>query len=176
MKIIMSVNWFVKAMIFHLASIMLMISFPAHAENVVAGWIEKVSISDSHFEVHAKLDTGADSSSLNAIDYKITAQGSDQYISFDLTNKEGKTIHLKNKIVRWTSIKNKFGIVKERPVIQIPVCLGKVTRVVEVNLVDRSNYNYQMLIGRSFLIGSPNILIDSSNEYYHKPACSTQQP
>lgn len=175
MKIIMSVNWFIKAMIFHLASVMLMMSFPAHAENVVAGWIEKVSISDSHFMVHAKLDTGADSSSLNAVDYKITDLDSDQHISFTLTNKDGETIHLKNKIVRWTSIKNKFGIVKERPVIQIPVCLGKVTRLVEVNLVDRSNYKYQMLIGRSFLVGAPNILIDSSSEYFHSPMCSTQK-
>ncbi len=169
------VNSITRIIIYHSACIMLIMSFPAHSENVTAGWVEKVGITNSYFEVHAKLDTGADSSSLNAIDFKITDADAGQYISFALTNREGKTIRLKEKIIRWTKIKNKFGIVKKRPVIQLPVCLGRMTRVVEVNLVDRSNYSYQMLIGRSFLVGSPNILIDSSSDYLLAPMCVTHK-
>ncbi|UCD82655.1 MAG: ATP-dependent zinc protease, partial [Desulfobacterales bacterium] len=42
---------------------------------------------------------------------------------------------------------------ERRPVIRIGICLEKVYKEVEVNLVNRSKFNYQMLIGRSFLEG-----------------------
>jgi hypothetical protein len=139
--------------------------------DTVAGWIEKVTITDSHLSVHAKLDTGADSSSLNTKDPVIYKIDGDQHIKFQLTNRDNNTIHLDKKIVRWTTIKNKFGVTRERPVILLAICLGNISRVVEVNLVDRSNYKYQMLIGRNFLGGNPNLLVDSSKEYLHQPSC-----
>jgi hypothetical protein len=47
--------------------------------------------------------------------------------------------------------------------------LGDFYREAEVNLVDRSGFNYQMLIGRSFLAG--NLIVDPSIKYTTKPIC-----
>jgi len=156
-----------------LAGILMLSAMPAYSGDLVAGWLETVAITEKSFSVRAKLDTGADSSSLNAVNSKITGSDGEQYISFSITNMDGKTLDIMKKIIRWTSIKNKFNIVRERPVVNLQVCLGTVVRSVEVNLVDRSNYKYQMLIGRSFLRGEPNILIDSARDYIHVPQCAT---
>lgn len=144
----------------------------AQGEVKVLGWIEDAAITSSRFLVKAKLDTGADSSSLNAVNPDITERGEDNYITFKMVNKWGKEIEISEKIVRWTRIKNKFGVRHKRPVIMLDVCVANVLRHVEVNLVDRSNYKYQFLIGRSFLKGTPNLLIDSAQKNTAKPECN----
>lgn len=144
----------------------------AQGETKVVGWIEDAAITSSRFEVKAKLDTGADSSSLNAVNAEIIERGEDNYIKFKMVNRWGKEIEISEKIVRWTRIKNKFGVKHKRPVIKIDVCVANVMRHVEVNLVDRSNYKYQMLIGRSFLKGTPNLLVDSALKETAKPECN----
>lgn len=157
---------------FVVAPTLLIILSGTASADTVAGWIEKVTISDNHLPVHAKLDTGADSSSLNAIDPVIYENNDDKHIKFKLINRDNNTILLDRKIVRWTSIKNKFGVIGKRAVILLEVCLGNISRVVEVNLVDRSNYKFQMLIGRNFLGGNPNIMVDSTKQYLHQASCS----
>ena len=49
------------------------------------------------------------------------------------------------------------------------ICLGSHYMETDVNLVDRSNFDYQMLIGRNFLAG--NVLIDPASTYVAEPAC-----
>jgi hypothetical protein len=152
-------------------ALLIMLSSTVSADTIV-GWVEKVTITDNHLPVHAKLDTGADYSSLNTIDPVIYEIDEDKHIKFKLVNRDNNTIQLDRKIVRWTKIKNKFGVTRKRPVILLDICLNNISRVVEVNLVDRSNYKYQMLIGRNYLGGKPNLLVDSSKKYLHQPSCS----
>ena len=49
------------------------------------------------------------------------------------------------------------------------ICLGNVYKEVEVNLEDRSKFNYQLLIGRSYLKNS--FLVDASATFTLKPNC-----
>ena len=51
------------------------------------------------------------------------------------------------------------------------ICLGTIYKEVEVNLVDRSHFNYQLLIGRNFLIDS--FLVDPSLTFSTKPKCKS---
>jgi hypothetical protein len=57
-------------------------------------------------------------------------------------------------------------------VIVLGVCLSNVYKEVEVNLVDRANFNYPMLVGRSFLAGS--FVVDSGEKYLTTPKCNFQ--
>ena len=66
-------------------------------------------------------------------------------------------------------IKNLDGKPQTRLAIYLGICLGSSYEEAEVNLVDRSDFNYQMLIGRSFLKG--NAIIDPSLKYTTKPNC-----
>jgi len=52
------------------------------------------------------------------------------------------------------------------------ICLGSVYKEVEVNLVDRSNFNYQLLIGRNYLANS--FLVDPSLTFSTKSKCKNQ--
>jgi hypothetical protein len=56
-----------------------------------------------------------------------------------------------------------------RPVIRLGICLGNVYKEVEVNLQDRSKFNYQLLIGRSYLKNS--FLVDASATFTIKTQC-----
>ena len=57
----------------------------------------------------------------------------------------------------------KNGGFQQRLVIELEISLGEIKKLTKVNLVDRSHFNYQLLIGRSFL--KPHFLVDSSKTY-----------
>lgn len=139
------------------------------AGKIVIGQIEKAALDNSDFQIHAKIDTGAKNSSLNAANYKLSRKGDERWIRFDVTNRQGAVISLNKKIIRFAKIKRKGAGVQQRPVIKMEICIGTVKKLVEVNLVNRSNFNYQMLIGQSFL--KPEFMVDVEKRYSIDPAC-----
>lgn len=146
----------------------LFINSPAFAKEII-GNVERVGISKAGFILSAKIDTGATNSSLNATNYHLSLEGNQKWIKFDVTNREGKTITLKKKIQRFVKIKRKESTTQQRPAILLDVCIGQIIKQVEVNLVNRSNFNYQMLIGRSFL--REHFIVDVDKIFTHKPDC-----
>lgn len=76
--------------------------------------------------------------------------------------------------MRIAKIKRHFGRSQKRPVVQMGVCLGDVYQETEVNLVDRTGYNYQMLIGRRFL--NDRFIVDPDLHFTLKPACPLGRP
>jgi hypothetical protein len=49
------------------------------------------------------------------------------------------------------------------------LCVGTVYRETQVNLIDRKNFNYQMLIGRRFMEGK--VVVDPGRTFIAKPRC-----
>lgn len=134
------------------------------------GWLEEVLVNDSDFTLMAKIDTGADNSSINAPAVEVTHREGKKWARFTVTNKKGQDIEIEKPIVRVAHIKTKDGRLQPRNVIEIDVCLSGIRKSVPVNLIDRSHFRYQMLIGRSFL--NPDFLVDSSQKFLIKPSCS----
>jgi len=141
----------------------------AVAQQLRIGWLEAVHINNTDYPVIAKIDTGADNSSINARNVKIVQYNGKQWAQFDITNRHGRQIKIERPIVRITRIKTKDGGVQNRNVIELEVCMSSVKKKIEVNLVDRSHFKYQMLIGRSFL--NPDFIVDSSAEFLYPPDC-----
>lgn len=139
-------------------------------EKSTVGWVEHVTILPENIKVKAKLDTGARNSSLNAVNIAEFKRGEDTYVRFDLTNWKGRTETIEAKVIRIAKIKKHNSKYQLRPVIRIGICLKKTFKEVEVNLVDRRNFIYQMLIGRSFLKG--DFVIDSSKTNTVKTDCT----
>lgn len=133
------------------------------------GWIEQVAINNSGLKLVAKIDTGATSSSINAKIIKKFKRDGQNWVRFRLKNKKGKSIVLEKKVVRTVKIKRKLALSLKRPVILLGVCLGKVYRERQVNLSNRKNFNYEMLIGRNYL--EDYFLVDSSRTFTVSPAC-----
>jgi len=134
------------------------------------GWIENVRIFPGEIELSAKLDTGADHCSLHASNIEYFNQGDDRYVRFTIRNRQGDEATLERKVHRYASIRRVEGGQHHRPVIQLFLCLGNRLMKVDVNLADRSQLAYPMLIGRSFLAG--NIVVNSAKTYSEAPRCN----
>ncbi len=117
----------------------------------IIGWIEQVRIMPEGFKLDAKIDTGADHSSLDAYQIKYYTRAGQQWVKFKVYNNHGKSFELDKMIHRITEIKHKQGGTIERPVIMLDICLGKRQYSAPVNLAKREHFKYRMLIGRSFL-------------------------
>ncbi len=111
----------------------------------------RISLKDyGLFNIPAKVDTGADSSSIWASDIKLQ----DKVLSFKLLDKtspyySGKVIKTKEyKIYR---INNSFGHVERRYAVNLKVQLNDRKIKARFTLADRSTKKYPILIGRRFL-------------------------
>lgn len=133
------------------------------------GWLEKATITASGFLIEAKIDTGADNSSINARDPQVYLREGKPWVRFSVVNKLGKEAVIDQPIVKTTRIKMKNGNLQQRSVIEMDICLGSHKKRAQVNLVDRSHFKHQLLIGRSFL--SPDYLVDTGRTHLVNSQC-----
>lgn len=144
-------------------------SAPAAAP-VTVGWIERVRLGTEGVVVSAKLDTGADNSSLHATDIRWISRDDGDWVAFEVVAGDGGKTYFERKVTRIARIRRASGGTQKRPVVHMGVCLGGVYRLTEVNLTDRSGLNYEFLVGRSFLSG--HFTVDSARQNTVEPACA----
>lgn len=142
----------------------------AHAgEKLTVGYVENVQIFPGGLSLQAKIDSGADHSSVNAKAVeKFVRDGSD-WVRFSLTNDLGRTIVVERPVLRTARIRRHGGLIEERDVLLLGICLGNIFKQIEVNIVDRSGLAYPVLIGRSYLKGA--FLVDPGARFMHEPRC-----
>ena len=139
-------------------------------DKLIIGWIENVRIFPESFLMAAKIDTGADNSSLNVSEVSEFLRDEKRWVRFAVKTVEGGTLYLEKPVVRYAKIKRKGTDPQRRPVVHFDLCVGNVyKRNVPVNLTDRSKFKFNMLIGRSFLKDSA--IVDSSLTYTVEPHC-----
>lgn len=143
---------------------------PAQEEFEIFGWVEWVKLLDGELRLKAKLDTGAATSSLDATNIERFRKDGKRWIRFTVSDPDsGDQIELEKPLERNVRIVRHDGNHQRRPVIKMGVCIGDRIREVEVNLIDRSNFIYPMLLGRSALEGFA--LIDSGQTFQNRPRC-----
>jgi len=136
----------------------------------VFGWIEQVRVSAAGLVLEAKLDTGADTSSLHARKIHGFKRKGVRMVRFEIENPEtGELVQLERKRMRGVRIREHNGGYQRRPVVEMWVCLGQLKKRIEVNLVDRSQFNYPFLIGRSAMHGE--IIVDPDRSFTVEPDC-----
>lgn len=149
-------------------------SVRAH-DKVAIGWLEKASIYPSELVLIAKLDTGAKNSSLNASHIIEFTRDDERWVRFVVADRTGHKVSFERKVHRAVRIKTHGVTPQSRVVVILGICLGAVYKEVEVNLIDRSDFNYPLLLGRSFIAG--HFVIDPSRKFTTKPLCrGKQQP
>ena len=136
----------------------------------IAGWIESVRLGASDLELPAKLDTGADVSSLSIVRLREFRKSGKRWVRFAVRDPYAKRrVVFERRLVRRARIKQHSDSSDLRPVVEMKVCLGPIVKEIEVNLVDRSNFDYPMLIGRNYLQGE--LVVDSSQENVWELSC-----
>ena len=138
------------------------------------GWIENVRIQPENVQLIAKIDTGADNSSVHAHDVEIYEKDGTKMVKLAVVNKKGKRADFNLPLVRMTAIKRKGAESLMRPVVNMALCIGDTLKNVHLNLSNRENFKYRMLIGRSFLKGL--YVVDSSRQYTIEPSCKDKTP
>ncbi|MCG6573275.1 ATP-dependent zinc protease [Pseudomonas sp. AF32] len=127
------------------------------AEPTLYGRYEYIALPEIGGEVlKAKMDTGALTASLSAKDIETFTRDGDDWVRFRLATKDASNKLYEQKIARISKIKTRSEedededekiAPSKRPVVELEMCLGNVKRTVEVNLTDRSSFNYPLLIG-----------------------------
>ena len=131
------------------------------AEPTLYGRYEYIALPEMGGEVlKAKMDTGALTASLSAKDIETFTRDGDDWVRFRLATKGASNKIYEHKIARISKIKTRSEEDEDddekiaptkRPVVDLELCLGNVKRTVEVNLTDRSHFNYPLLIGAKAL-------------------------
>ncbi len=151
------------------------------ADKTVYGLNEYAELAGMDLQVAAKLDTGAKTASLSARDIKRFKRDDESWVRFYLAIDDTHEHPIERPLARVSKIKRRAGDVDpddekkytSRPVISLTVCMGSALRTIEVNLTDRSAFQYPLLIG-SEALKRFDALVDPSLKYAAgKPACVT---
>ena len=136
---------------------------------LVAGWIEEIVFVPWGFRVRAKLDTGARTSSIHAVDLEKFERDGEPWVRFytrDRRHNDGEKFLIERPVVRTTKIKRHGNASKSRPVVELEFCLNRRLYSAEFTLTDRAGFNYPVLLGRKML--ENRIIVDPSVIYTHK--------
>ncbi len=142
---------------------------PAEAkEKVSLGGVENVALLPWGVIMPARIDTGAATSSLDA--RNIAIKGNE--VEFNLPPQYGgrkiRLPLLKVKTVKSAEAKDR------RPVVMVEFCIGPKRIRTRVNLNDRSNVKYPILIGRNTLMH--DFVVECSGSYCTQPSCPEVAP
>ncbi len=119
----------------------------------IIGGEEKVSFPTLDInEVIAKVDTGADTSSIWCSQVKRLENGLECiFFGSDSQHFTGKTIFFKNGDFKVSRVHNSFGHNQRRYKVKIPVIISGRRILASFTLSDRSKKTYSVLIGRRLL-------------------------
>lgn len=129
------------------------------AEPTLYGRYEYIKLPEIGETLKAKMDTGALTASLSARDIETFTRDGEDWVRFRLATKDAGNKVYEHKVARISKIKTRSeedddgegADPSKRPVVDLELCLGNVKRTVEVNLTDRSSFNYPLLIGAKAL-------------------------
>ncbi len=147
---------------------------PTHAQSKeVFGYVERLHIREASLIMLAKLDTGADTSSIHARQLQEFEKDGAPWVRFEIRNFQGEVREITAPVVRVAKIKRPSGPAQRRIVIKLGLCLGEMFQEEFVSINDRTKFDYQFLLGRSFLAG--NAIVDPSAMYVSSPNCATSR-
>lgn len=150
----------------------------SHADSrnnhIILGGIEKVFLDPPGLVFNARIDTGAKTSSLNAIDMVEFERDGKPYIKFNVVHPEtGENTGLTRRIRRYVRIKEHMSESQRRPVVRLRVKFANIDERIYFTLVDRSKFAQQVLIGRNLL--QDLAIVDVSKKFTKQSATNSHQ-
>ncbi|GAB4227440.1 MAG: ATP-dependent zinc protease [Methyloligellaceae bacterium] len=117
----------------------------------IVGWVETAWLPEPGIALEAKLDTGADTSSLHAPALERFQRAGVPWVRFTLTGNDGARHVIEKPVLRVARIRRAGTRIAERPVVLLRLCVAGITQETEFTLSDRSRLDYPLLVGRKFL-------------------------
>ncbi len=129
------------------------------------GEIEWAFVEPGNVVLEARVDTGAETSSIHAEDIQLIEKDGKRWVRFSLMHPETNVkIPLERRLHRRILVKQKIGDVQDRRyVIRMWVTLGGSRVWLDVSLSDREDFEFPLLIGRNMLMD--NFVVDISQRH-----------
>jgi hypothetical protein len=117
------------------------------------GWCELVDLPGLRLkELHAKMDTGAATSSIHATRVKHFERDGRDWVEFWFRPFPGeKARRFEAPLVDRRHVRSSTGERQHRPVIETQICLGKLCWTAQLTLANRASMAFPVLIGRRAL-------------------------
>lgn len=131
---------------------------------LVMGEKEWVRVDIIDVVAKARIDTGATTSSISAIDIQEFEHDGEEWVSFRLAHDNKKSNIIRLPVVRTVRIiQSSAQGYDRRYVVEMPITIGDFTENTEFTLRDRHHLNYPVLLGRTYLKGVA--VVDVSRKY-----------
>ena len=140
-------------------------------DKFLLGEVESVHIDELNTTFATRIDTGAESSSLDARNLVLFERDSVQWVKFDvhIQGVDSPPQSFEAKVVRFVRIKQDANESDDRrPVIHAHLKIGKYAAETDLNLTDRSHLDYPLLLGRKFM--KDIAVVDVSQSFIHGKA------
>lgn len=120
---------------------------------IVVGRVEWLWIEAINRVYEARVDTGATTSSISALDITPFEKDGKRWVRFRLAPDDSDdSFEVEAPLVRYVRIRQASSDeLDRRPVAALTVRMGKMTEIAEFTLTDRTQMNYPILLGREFL-------------------------
>ena len=131
---------------------------------IIVGGLEKVRLVDTDIVMDARVDSGANTSSLDARDMVVFERDGDKWVRFNLRPMGPEPITLERPIKKYVRVSQTNSPEPDRrPVIDLQLQVGAKGDIIEFNLTNRAEMTYPVLLGRRFLMD--RAVIDISQNY-----------
>ncbi|MBU2955799.1 ATP-dependent zinc protease [Marinobacter sp. F3R08] len=149
----------------------------------VLGYVEWVVMQDTSLRLKARLDTGAKTSSLHAVNIEPFEKDGVPWVNFQIPlgdhqdqpadgelQHEDVILELERPVERTVLIKRKGAPSQKRYVVMMDFCIAGMPHTTQFSLTDRGRFSYPALLGRRFM-RDDNILVDSSEGFLAERQC-----
>ena len=145
-------------------------ALPPAKQREVIGWREHVALPDLGLaRLAAKIDTGARTSALHAVDQAVTEIDGIRWVEFRVPVPGRRTsARVRAPLVDERMIKNTSGIPEQRLVVRTTLLLGRHRWLIEVSLANREKMEFDLILGRT-AIRKRRMLVDPGHSYLLGP-------
>lgn len=146
---------------------------------LVLGRYEWISLPAQQLTLPARVDSGANTSSLHAINLREFERDGKSWVRFE-THYQPRNSQPPLKAEIEAAITRRVRIIQasgteSRPVVSLPIKLGSLVQDIEFTLSDRGDLTYPILLGRRFMMDIA--VIDVSRTYVQgKPVMTMEDP
>lgn len=131
---------------------------------LILGEQEYVNLVDINVSTKARIDTGATTSSLSAVDIVPFERDGKDWVKFKMKHDGVESKEVSMPVERWVKVKQSSSEESDkRPVIVSVIKIGDMTSKTEFTLADRTHLKYPVLLGRSFF--RDVAIVDVSRKY-----------
>lgn len=160
-------------------SVFLALSFAAQAnenkidleEQSVLGHQEIATLFPGEITTNARIDTGAATNSMHAVDSKVFEENGQQMIRFTFVDHEDNEHVITRPVIDKVTVTQASGE-QTRYVVEMGLCVGEYYEETRFTLADRSNMTFPILVGRNYLENS--LLVSSAEKMIASPECEVK--